>query len=414
MKLTEKVISALVCEQGRKDRLVFDDQVRGLGVRISASGSKNFIVQFRTVTGRKRRLRIGAWGAMTLEQARSIAKGTVGEAAVGRDPFAERKASRETARDSAGGDRLSLTALLGRWAEIGLCDRRQGYRREAVRAVSVAFARFLPRRANEITRADAIGVLDELVRAGKVSMASRTLAYARACFSWAVKRGQLEANPFSGLPIASTVITRDRVLSDAEISAIFNGSAALGYPFGPLFQVLMLTAQRRDEVAGMRWSELSSDCATWTIPAGRSKNRKAHEVHLAESVRSIIGSLPRLATSDLVFSTSGITPVSGFSRARARLDSLQDMPTDWRLHDFRRTCVTWLAEAGFNTAVADKILNHATATGLTTVARTYQRAQFVPERRKALDAWSEHITRLSRRAAPERASQNLDAEGRAE
>jgi integrase len=410
MKLTEKVISALVCDKGRKDRLVFDDQVRGLGVRISASGNKNFIVQFNTVTGEKRRLPIGAWGAVTLEQARSTAKASIGLAAAGRDPFAERKASKEAALKT-NANRLTLQALLKYWAEIGLADRREGYRWESVRAISVAFAHFLTRPAGDLTRLDAIVVFDELVRAGKPSMASRTLAYARACFSWALKHGHLETNPFAGLPMTSTTTTRERVLSDAEIGAIFNSCEALGYPFGPLFQILLLTAQRRDEGAGMRYSELSKDGATWTIPADRSKNRKTHEVHLAAPVRSIIAALPHHPNSDLVFSTNGVTPVSGFSRARARLDASVDMSNDWRLHDFRRTCVTWLAGAGFNTAVADKILNHTTLAGLTTVGRTYQRAEFLPERRQALEAWAEHVIRLSMRCAAHQVNLSAIQEG---
>jgi integrase len=396
VKLTEKTIASLICASGQKDRLVFDDAVPGLGVRISASGSKGFLVQFRTAPGGKRRLPIGSWGSVTLEQARQAAKGILGQVAAGRDPYAERKALRENAKVEAEADRLTLEALLSDWSEIGLSENSMTYRKEAVRALSAAFGDFLNRRADALKRADAVRVLDGLVKAGKVAIAGRTRAYGRACYSWAIKRGTLDANPFADLPIPTSTKSRDRVLSDMEVGAIYRTAQGLGYPFGPLLQLLMLTAQRRDEVAGMRWSEISTDGTTWKVPAERAKNRKANIVHLSPEVRAILAAIRRNVGTDLVFSTNQRTAVSGFSKVRERLGSIlaaaaEPVVDDWRLHDFRRSCVTWLAGAGFNTAVADKILNHATTTGLTTVGMVYQRAEYLPERLQALEAWARHV-----------------------
>ena len=398
MKLTEKVIAGLTCADGQKDRLVFDDTVQGLGLRISGKGGKNFIVQFRGPTGQKRRLPIGAWGGITLEQARQAARTALGLVAAGRDPFAERKADREASTSEAAADRLTLKALLSDWVAIGLAERREGYRREAVRAVSLAFKAYLNRRADSIKRMDAVQILDGLVKAGKPATASRTLAYGRACYSWAEKRGRVPSNPFVGLPIATTTASRDRVLRDEEIGAIYRGASKLGFPFGPIILLLMLTAQRRDEVAGMYWSELSNDRSTWTIPAARAKNGKAHIVSLAPAAQAILANVPVHQGSDLVFTTNGRRPASGFSRAKERLVSLIATENEgaktyqeWRLHDFRRTCVTWLAGAGFNPAVADKILNHTTVTGMTTVGKVYQRAEYLAERKSALEAWARHV-----------------------
>ena len=148
----------------------------------------------------------------------------------------------------------------------------------------------------------------------------------------------------------------------------------------------------------MRWSEISSDNAAWTIPAERSKNGKAHEVHLGPEASAVLAALPRQGESDLIFTTNGETAVSGFSKARERLGGLIAKSSagtsadDWRFHDFRRTCVTWLASAGFNTSVADKILNHFDgdrADGM--VGQVYQRAEYLPERRAALEAWARHV-----------------------
>ena len=397
MKLTEKVIAGLSCADGQKDRLVFDDAVQGLGLRISGKGGKNFLVQFRTSTGGKRRIPLGSWGSITLEQARLAARHTLGQVATGRDPFAERQAHKEHAINQAEGDRLTLAALLSDWLTLGLVNNRDSYRREAIRAVSVAFAPYLKRRADALKRNDALKVLDELVKAGKGPIASRTAAYARACYSWAVKRGHLEGNPFANLPIPAANKSRDRVLGDDEIATVYKSAGTLGYPFGPLIQLLLLTAQRRDEVAEMRWSEISLDGTTWTLPAGRAKNEKAHIVHLAPEARAILAALPRRTDTDLIFTTNGRTAVSGFSKVKERLDGAmaggnpKEAITAWRFHDLRRSCVTWLAGTGFNPAVADKILNHTTATSLTTVGQVYQRAEYLPERKQALEAWARHV-----------------------
>jgi integrase len=403
MKLTEKIIATLTCEAGQKDRLVFDDTVRGLGLRISSKGAKNFLVQFRSASGIKRRLPLGTWGSITLEQARQGAKTALGQVASGRDPFADREIEKARAQQAADGDKLTLSALLSDWQSIGLASNRPSYRKEAVRAVAVAFEAYLKRRADALQKADVVKALDGLVKAGKGALANRTAAYGRACYSWAVKRGRLGENPFAGLPSLATVKSRDRVLNDEEIGAIARATDALGYPFGPLLKLLLLTAQRRDEVATMQWSEISPDLSTWTQPASKTKNKQGHIVHLAPEARAILVALPRRTDTDFVFSTNGKTAVSGFSKAKARLDELIDTReaigtiADWRFHDFRRSCVTWLAGAGFNPAVADKILNHVTATGMSAVGQVYQRAAYLRERQQALEAWAHHVATTSAR-----------------
>jgi len=402
MKLTEKIIEKLTCPIGKKDRIVFDDIVTGLGVRLSPNGNKNFLLQFRAENGAKRRLPLGAHGSITLDQARQAARAKLGSVALGKDPAAERKAKRLAALAEAEAERMTLSVLLDDWLKIGLTDRSESYKKEAHRALSFAFKEQLNRRADELSKGDVVRVLDEIVKAGKSATASRTLAYGRAGFSWAVKRGRIAANPFAGLPIATTTASRDRVLSDDEVRAIYQAAEVLGFPFGQIIQVLLLTAQRREEVAGIQRDEISTDFTTWTIPACRAKNKKSHIVHLSPRTREIIKALPRHSDDcKLLFTTNGKTSASGFSRAKARLDAIiRDQNPGlkiekWRLHDFRRTCVTWLAGAGFNPAVADKILNHTSTTGLTTVGNIYQRAEYLSERRAALETWAQHVISLT-------------------
>jgi integrase len=299
----------------------------------------------------------------------------------------------------------SFAALVEEWAALHLVYRRERYRIEAVRAIRHAFSDLLKLPAARITRADAVNALDKLVRAGKAAMAGRTLAYARALFQWAEKRGKVPHNPFPGLPIVTTSKARERVLSDGELAEVWSAADTFGYPFGPFFKLAILTMQRRSEVAGIRWSEISDDLGVWTVPGSRMKNGRPHDVHLSEVAREILHSIPRIDGCDFVFSTTGRTPVSGISKAKVTLDAAimrargdaaekaERKPTPlvpWRIHDLRRSGVSTLARLGFDSIVVDKILAHAPAK-LLGVAAVYQRHDFARERAAALDAWAAHV-----------------------
>jgi integrase len=214
-------------------------------------------------------------------------------------------------------------------------------------------------------------------------------------------------NPFRNLPVSAATTERERVLSDEELRDIWAAAVATPYPFGPFYQIAILTLQRRDEVAGMRWSELSPDGCTWLIPGARVKNGKPHDVHLSPPARQILRLIPRRNGYDLVFSTTGKTPISGFSRAKKALDAAIAVGRDkrrkaartspaiipWRLHDIRRTGVSTLARLGVDSIVADKLLGHQAAK-LRGVAAVYQRHDFAEERARALEMWAAYVIDL--------------------
>jgi integrase len=185
---------------------------------------------------------------------------------------------------------------------------------------------------------------------------------------------------------------RDRVLSDAEIVRVWNACDVIGWPFGTLFRILLLTAQRRDEVAELRWLELDLNAALWTLPKERAKNNRTHEVPLAPTVVEMLAARPRLDESDLIFTTNGKTAVSGFSQAKRRLDELAGVQ-DWRLHDLRRTATTGMAKLGVEPHVADRILNHKQGV-IRGVAAVYNRHAYLDERRAALNLWAAYVLRL--------------------
>jgi integrase len=407
-KLTDRLLISLQVPEGRKDRLVFDAQCPGLAVRVTTKGTRSFLVQWTDkLTRRKVREPLGVWGSITIEQARSAARVRLGEVARGRDPVADRHQKRAAAEREKGELALTLDALLSRWADLHLSSRRPRYAAEAVRSVRHAFAKQLSEPAARLSRAQTVAVLDEIVAKGNPVTAGRTIAYARACYSWAEKRGMVPLNPFRNLPVSAATTERERVLSDDEMRDIWTAAAATSYPFGPFYQIAILTLQRRDEVAGMRWSELSPDGCSWLIPGARMKNGKPHDVHLSAPARQILRLLPRQDGQDLVFSTTGKTPISGFSRAKKALDAtvmmtrdrvgkpgrISPIPVPWRLHDIRRTGVSTLARLGVDAIVADKLLGHQAAK-LRGVAAVYQRHDFADERARALEIWSAHVIKL--------------------
>jgi integrase len=385
LKLTEDRITKLECPAGKKDVLFFDEVQRGLAVRVTSAGGKTYLAQY-TFGGSKRRIPLGA---PTLARARSAAAKILGDVAQGLDPAADRKAAALEARRKAAHQALTLEALLDQWSVLRLADKRESYAAEAVRAIKVAFPKQLPLPAVDLDRATVVKILDGLTKDGKPAMAARTAAYGRACYQWAIRRGSIEANPFAALPINPTV-KRERVLTDAELRAIWQATAKPG-SFSLIVRMLMLTAQRRDEVADMAWSELSDDRSTWTIPANRAKNGVDSIVPLAPQARAIIEAAPRYKGNPLVFPGER-GAFSGWSKSKERLDRDSGVK-DWRLHDLRRTAATGLQRLGVRLEVTEAVLNHI-AGSRAGIVGVYQKHTWADEKRAALNAWGEHIAAI--------------------
>ncbi|WP_267421693.1 site-specific integrase [Methylobacterium sp. GC_Met_2] len=177
----------------------------------------------------------------------------------------------------------------------------------------------------------------------------------------------------------------------------------VGSPFSPLFKLLCLTGQRREEVGGMRWSELDGE--TWTIPGARVKNGREHTLILPAPAQALIYGMPKIDGCPFVFSTTGKTSVSGYSEAKRRLDiamlerakevtgypSLKIAP--WRLHDLRRTAASGMARLGIGLPTIEKVLNHVSGS-FGGIVGVYQRHEFKTEKASALNVWNEHIIAL--------------------
>jgi integrase len=198
---------------------------------------------------------------------------------------------------------------------------------------------------------------------------------------------------------------RDRVLTDDELRWFSAACDEIGWPFGALAKLLLLTAQRRDEVAGIEWAEIDFTNRVWVIPRHKTKNDRAHEVQLSDEAMEVLQTLPRVS-DQLLFTTTGSTAVSGFSRSKRRLDAAMlkakrielgarkgDAIPRWTLHDLRRTAATGMARLNIPPHVVDRILNHTSGT-IRGVAAVYNRFAYLEERRAALEAWSIYLSDL--------------------
>jgi integrase len=204
---------------------------------------------------------------------------------------------------------------------------------------------------------------------------------------WCVGQAVLDRSPAEGVPLPTKEVARDRVLSDTELTQVILAAREIGGPYGAIVELWALTGQRREEVACLHWEELDLAQRIWTIPKTRTKNAKAHVVHLSTQALGVLKRADQ--KGPLAFTLLGTKPFQDFTHAKRRLDQLSGV-IGWRLHDLRRTCVSGMARIGVAPHVADKILNHQ-AGMISGVAAVYQRHDFLSERRQALDLWGAHV-----------------------
>ena len=385
-------------ERGRTE--YFDASFGGLALRVTEKGHKSWSLHFRA-GGRLRRFTIGNYPAIKPADARREAQAALDGVRDGIDPGEEKRARRD--QGPALADAFAVVAedylqrLQRNTAPSTYREARRILEREAVPA-------WRNRPIASITRGDVNRIVDGIIARGAEVHANRVLACIRALFNWAVERGRLEASPAAGMKLPTKERPRDRVLTDDELRWLWGACEESGWPFGPLIKLLILTAQRRDEVASLEWAEIDLLRATWTMPREKAKNNRAHEVHLSARALEILKSIPRVG-DQLIFTMTGSTPVSGFSRAKRRLDAAMlaakreelgqecDIIPPWILHDLRRTATTGMARLHIPPHVVDKLLNHVTGT-IRGVAAVYNRFEYLEERCAALDAWGRYVDGL--------------------
>lgn len=395
-KLTPKLIDSLPAATTKRYE-VRDEIVTGLMVRVSYTGAKVWCLA-ATVKERPRRIKLGTYPVLSLADARDKARDVLRQIQLG----IFEKMTEEPGTPTLG-------EIVPQFIELYAKPRNRSWKPTA--RVLTKFAPLYDKPIDAIKRGDVVKVLDELVASGMGTGANRALAAIKKLLSWCVDRGTIHINPVAALKAPAKEVDRDRVLTNAEIAACWFGAEAEGFPFAPFAKLVILTGQRRGEVAGLCWSELDLANATWTIPAQRAKNATQHVVPLAPLAVSILNTLPRFAGSDFVFTTTGKTPISGFGRLKDRLEEAVGS-NDWRLHDIRRTVATNMAMMGVQPHVIEAVLNHKSGI-VSGVAAVYNRHAYIEEKRAALEKWEQKIIQLlrekQRQAAPEPSSMPFGA-----
>lgn len=359
-----------------------DGKIAGMGVRVTAGGVKSFFLEYR-LNGTKRRLSLGRYPVTTLQKARAKAMAALVMIAEGEDPKGEDTEAQ------------SFPDALAEFVE-NYCRRhnRASTAAETERLLRANFEEAWRKRTiDSITRADIANAIEPMMKRGTHAAARHAFAAVRKFFSWQVEQGRLPMSPCAGMKPPAKASHRDRVLSDDELKAIWNAAEAQGFPFGRITQLLMLTAQRRTEVSSMTWDEVDLATGTWTIPAERTKNGKPHVVPLTAGARVVIECIPR-TSSVYVFPARGMPeqPYTGWSKGKRMLDEAAGLH-DWTLHDLRRTAATGMARTGIAPHVVERVLNHVSGT-FAGVAGVYNRFQYGPEMRAALETWERHVLAL--------------------
>ncbi len=386
-RLTAKTIEAL--KPGTVRREVPDGTLPGLYLAVQPSGSMSYVLRYR-FAGKPRKLTIGP-ADIGLGEARKLAAIARAAIAGGKDPAGDKKA-RQTALRAIETDRVETVVadFITRYVQRTNRPRTAAnYKRLLAKEI---VAHWHGRRLSAITRQDINRRLDEIVDRGAPVTANRTLALLRTMCRWAVSRDIIPHSPTDGITAPASETPRDRILDDQELASVWRAAEGLGWPFMPVTRLLMLTGQRRGEVAGMTWSEIDFAAATWTIPAARAKNKRQHVVPLAPEVVEILTSLPRIAGTDLVFPMPG-----SVSRSKRRLDAAIATETGsippWTLHDLRRSAASGMARLGVDLHVIERCLNHISGS-FGGIVGVYQKHRYETEMRRALEMWAAHIQRI--------------------
>jgi integrase len=386
-KLTKSVVDA--AQVSASATFLWDSELKGFGIKILPSGSRQFVCQYRAGHGRgspTRRITIGRYGPVTPDQARREAKRILGAAAGGADPAAEKRARKQAQR----APQDTVRDVAAEWLRRDQATKRTLYeiRRILDRDVLPVIG---DKPIVELRKRDVIELLDSVVDRGAPTMANRVLSLVKRLLTWAAGRDIVEANVAAYIEPPAAKVSRDRVLTDAELIDVWRAAERLGGPYGAGVRLLMLTGARRAEIFGLQESELDLAEAMIRLPAGRVKNGEGRTIPLSAQAIAIFDTLPRLGP--YLLSGSGKHPKSDHAQSKRRLDALlPDLP-HWVVHDLRRSCATGLQRLGARLETIEAVLGH-TSGSRRGVVGTYQRHRFEAEARVALDVWGRHIEGL--------------------
>jgi integrase len=422
--LTQAAVEKLKPTPGKR-RIVRDAASRSLFLVIQPSGFKSWVMRFRRPGGAAAKIALGpadlsgrkVFGEpeigqpLTLVAARQLAAKINTERASGRDVIADHKAHKHRQRVKIAEAAANSFAAAARdfierhakaktrgWKETA---RNLGFNADNLAPNAGGLARrWANRDMRSIDAHDLYAVVEEARRLGTPGIPIRVekISESRArhlhdalsgMFGWLVRHRRVDVNPMARVHQPDKAKTRDRVLTNAEVAKLWAATEAVTEPFGAVIKLLLLTGARLNEIAQLRWEEVSGDCSTLTIPGRRTKNKLPFSIFLPPTARDVISSASRFDGCAYAFTTNGVTPISGWSKTKRRLDAAMDIPA-WRIHDLRRTAATGMAEIGVPPHIVEACLNHISG-HKASVAGIYNKAVYADEKRAALARWAAHV-----------------------
>ncbi len=395
-KLTDKTISnAKPPISGRNvlwDSVVANDASLpgSFGLRVTPNGVKSWIIMYRIEDPKepgkiKQQYRkVGSYPSILLAQARKTARDALKLAGQGIDPIKAKEANKQTIA-AVKTVSEAVDSFIKRHAKQKNRSWKTIERSFSLHVIPVLGKKPLP----SVTPTDIYAILDRLMDTGQPYAANRVLAHVRKFFNWCVERQLVSETPTQNIKSPGQEQARDRILDNDELGSLWTACGVIGWPFGPCFKLLMLTAQRRNEVARLRWADVDFDKKLWSLPKEATKANRQHDIPLTPAVIEILKAIPR--NGEYVFSTTGKTPISGFSKVKPRFDRLMASEIEelsaWRIHDIRRTVASGMAKISIAPHVIEKVLNHSTGQ-ISGVAAVYNRHTYLREKTDALNAWA--------------------------
>ncbi len=379
LELTDMTVAtARATAAGRTE--IWDAALPGFGLRVSKAGRKSWVLMYR-IDGRKRRLTLGTFPALSLDAARDAARLGLLDVSRGNDPAEQRAASR--------GDRQrSFAALAEEYLDRHARRHKKSWRQDERQLTVEVLPAWGSRPADSITRQDVMRLIEAIADRGAPIQANRVLALVRKLFNWAVEKDLATASPAVNVKAPAREARRDRILSEDEIGRLWQAWGTIGYPFGPWFKLLLATGQRREALAAMRWSDITPKDGVWTVPADHTRTRHPHAVPLPALAAEILMGLPR-GDSVYVFPSRDDPgrPISGHARARQTAIARSGV-SDWRVHDLRRTAAHAMARKGVSADVLSDLLD-LPQPPLLGLAVTSSTAAELAAKQQAMEAWAE-------------------------
>jgi integrase len=382
MRLTVKSADSLKLKAGQKERIAFDDDIPGFGLRIREGGSRTWIFQYRIGSKQRRMVLASANSAqLNLADIRKTASKLQGRVALGQDPAMDKEIARREVENT-------FAVFADQFLEARKSSWRAGTYREAKRHLTKHTKPLHSFPIAAVSQYNIAKLLEDIAKKSGGVTANRVRTSLSSLFGWIIKKGIRlpEGNVASYTEKPVEEKSRDRVLSDAELETIWK--ACLDDDYGAIIKLLMLTGQRANEIGALRWNEVHDEQIV--LPAERTKNRRAHIIPLSDIAKMILAG-PRQADRRFVFGRND-TGFSGWSKCKAALDQRARLE-HWAVHDLRRTVATRMAELGVQPHIIEAVLNHVSG-HKGGVAGIYNRATYDKEKREALNLWAEHITAL--------------------